>query len=168
MIILLNFFQLSPSRRFTEVPSGGSSPGPARLAGPPLSQRPGSARLVTLPARSEGAAVTTAMVVPARKAGPGRLAGAVAAQLTGPVRLAGAGPPSPLLCSPGTFTFTRQEKAVMIHDLKSPADIFKTFLRIPSEKRFRDKCTYLTSTKTFCTSFRHGSLHLPTHLSPYI
>ncbi len=98
-----------PSRRFSDVPSGGSSPGPARLSGPPISQRPGSARLVTLPARSEGAA-TTAMVVPARKAGPGRLAGAVAVQLTGPVRLAGAGPPSPLLCSPGTFTFTRQEK----------------------------------------------------------
>ncbi len=111
----INFSKLSPSRRFTDVPSGGSSPGPARLSGPPLSQRPGSARLVTLPARSEGAVTTTAMVVPARKAGPGRLAGAVAAaQLTGPVRLAGAGPPSPLLCSPGTFTFTRQEKAVSV------------------------------------------------------
>jgi hypothetical protein len=114
----LIFCQSSPSRRFTDVPSGGSSPGPARLSGPPLSNRPGSARLVTLPARPEGAVTTTAMVVPARKAGPGRLAGAVAAQLTGPVRLAGAGPPSPLLCSPGTFTFTRQEKAVMVHGKK--------------------------------------------------
>ncbi len=100
------------------MPSGGSSPGPARLSGPPLSNRPGSARLVTLPARSESSVTTTAMVVPARKAGPGRLAGAMAAQLTGPVRLAGAGPPSPLLCSPGTFTFTRQEKAVMVHGVE--------------------------------------------------
>jgi hypothetical protein len=141
----IHFSQLPPSRRFTDVPSGGSSPGPARLSGPPLSQRPGSARLATLPARSESA-VTTALVVPARKAGPGRLAGAVAAQLTGPVRLAGAGPPSPLLCSPGTFTFTRQEKAVMVHDLKSGylLQIFlKHFLEYHQKSGFRDKRTHL-------------------------